>query len=233
MIVQPEDIIFEKPRGFLVLDGANGAGKTTLMHKLVEHLRRQSLPVLATREPGSTKLGQTLRKILLESEPDTVAPLTEVFLFAADRHNHVQKIIQPALARREMVISDRYYYSTAAFQGYDRMLDLHAVSTINSLAINGCLPDLLILLDLDPEEGLRRTKLRAESEGKDGFESESIDFHHRLRQGFIELARTCAEPVWVVDAEQTPDSIWRQILPIIERWSAAFQEVQRNCGEAP
>ena len=221
MIVKPEKLVFDRPRGFIALDGVNGAGKSTLMHKIMERLSEKSLPALATREPGSTDLGVALRKILLESSPGRVAPLAELFLFAADRHNHVKQVIEPALCLRRLVVSDRYYYSTAAFQGYGRNLELAAVNAINTIAIDSCLPDLLLLLDLDPQEGLRRTRSRNDCGEKDSFESEEIEFHRRLRRGFLESARTCREPVLVIDASQNQHDIWSVVGPVIDQWTAA------------
>jgi len=223
MILKSYEIKFSRPRGFLVLDGVNGAGKTTLMKRIVRHLQERSFPVLSTREPGATALGAELRRILLASKPGTVAPLSEVFLFAADRHNHVKQLIEPALKQGHVVLSDRYYYSTTAFQGYGRELDLNIVQAINDVAIAGCLPDFLLLLDLEPEEGLRRAGLRLDSQDKDGFEQEGLEFHHRLRRGFLEIAKNCAEPVVVLDASLSQDQIWMETAPLIDAWLAVLK----------
>jgi len=209
------------PKGFLAVDGVNGAGKSTLIERLAAHLEERALPFVMTREPGGTPLGSVLRPVLLESR---LSPLAELFLFAADRAEHVAARIRPALAARRLVVTDRYYYSTAAFQGYGRRLPLDRVERINSLAVDGCYPDALILLDLDAAEGLRRTRGRELSGERDCIENEELAFHHRLREGFLDLARRCAEPCLVIDAGQSREAIWQSALPLINGWIDAWKE---------
>lgn len=212
---------FPHGAGFLVVDGVNGAGKSTFIRRLVQHLEERGVTPTVTREPGGTPLGSVLRPLLLESRG--VAPLAELFMFAADRAQHVATLIRPALAAGRAVISDRYYYSTTAFQGYGRGLPLERVEAINALAIDGCLPDLLLLLDLDPAEGLRRTRSRQSNGEEDRIEHEELAFHHRLRDGFLDLARRCREPCLVIDAAVSQELMWRQAEAVVENWLAACE----------
>ncbi len=203
MLVDLQNLSFRNPRGFVVLDGVNGAGKGTLMQSLCAYLSDNKVSFISTFEPGATPLGKNLRKILLESKEEKPCPEAELFLFAADRRQHVAQVIEPALQKNVLVISDRYYYSTTAFQGYGRKLDLEKVEKVNELAHSGTKPDLVILLDLDPREGLKRTKKRNSScaeISEDSFEKEEIAFHERLRCGFLEMAKSYSEPFLMINA---------------------------------
>ena len=203
MIIKPTDLRALDPKNrFLVLDGVNGAGKTTVLRHLVERLGARGEKTTATFEPGDTELGRALRPLVLDPSREKPAPMSELMIFAADRAEHVTKLLRPALSRGEFVVSDRYYYSSEAFQGYGRGLALETVRELNTLAIDGLLPGLLLLLDLDPREGLRRTRLRrgADAPEDDALELETIAFHERIRQGFLDIAARVSEPVLIVDA---------------------------------
>jgi dTMP kinase len=220
MKIKPGDFSPTQPRGFIVVDGANGAGKTTLLNSISALLDDAGARHIRTREPGpSTELGRVVRKLLLDCDDDPITPISELFLFGADRAEHVQKIILPATQDGVVVLSDRYYYSTFAFQGKGRGLDGALVNTVNEAAIAGVRPDIAIFLDLPPEIGLARTKKRekemGESAERDAFEEEELSFHQRLREGFLELAETCPEPVLVIDATQTPEAIFSSVAPLI------------------
>ncbi|MGI6523805.1 MAG: dTMP kinase [Bdellovibrionota bacterium] len=215
-----KDFTFKSPSGFIVVDGVNGAGKGTLINRLSQYLLSLDLNPLSTREPGGSELGEKLRPLILGE--NCAGSFTELFLFAADRAEHVAAKIKPALAAKQFVISDRYYYSTVAFQGYGRKLSLQQVNYVNALAVADCYPDLFILLDLDPEIGLARAKSRASKE-QDKMEAEELDFHTSLRQGFIELAQTCQEPCLLVDALQSPEAVWEDIKPVIDNLIASWK----------
>ena len=217
---------FASPQGFIVVDGVNGAGKGTLLGKLVPYLESKNKKVVLTREPGGTELGIQLRALLLEERAGKLAPITEVMLFAADRAEHVATKIRPALAGGAVVLSDRYRYSTAAFQGYGRGLDLEKINQINTIAIDGMVPDLVLLLDLSPEDGLKRLRGRKQistasgEEERDTFEREELAFHQRLRSGFLRMAEEFPEPFLKVDAAQTPEQIFQFVRPLIDIWLA-------------
>lgn len=220
MRCDPLTVSLENPSGLLVVDGVNGAGKSTLISKIDSYLSSRGHTTTLTREPGCAGgIGPEIRRLLLTRDNYSISPLGELFLFAADRTEHVSQVIRPALARGEIVISDRYYYSTTAFQGYGRGLDLNLVQSINNAAIQGMLPDMAIFLDLDPIEGLKRTALRQEdSADTDSFESEKIEFHRRLREGFLKIADECTEPIVVIDATPSPEDVFARITPALDRW---------------
>ena len=218
-----QEHLFDQAQGFLVIDGVNGAGKSTLLARLAAYLTEAAVPFVQTREPGATNLGKQIRPLLLANE-EKLSTLAELFLFAADRAEHVQKLILPALRERKLVLSDRYYYSTFAFQGFGREIDLELINSITSIAIAGVHPDLVLLLDLDPAEGLRRTKKRNSANGAadvDNFEKEELAFHTRLRRGYLEVAKQSAEPMVLLDGSMTPEEVWNQAKQFVDPWISA------------
>ena len=212
----------DKCTGFLVFDGVNGAGKSTQVQNLLTFLQERGIPCASTREPGGTDFGQKVRALLMNEKQEPLAPLAETFLFAADRAQHVAKKIKPAVEKGEVIISDRYYYSTLAFQGFGRGLDVETLRKVNEIAIAGTRPDLVFLFDLDPAEGLRRASDR-NSEEHDSFEQEAIDFHTRLRDGFLKLSDSLPEPFAVIDASKQPEAVWESMLPFVEKWLLQFK----------
>lgn len=208
MLVSPDFQIKQKA-AFVVFEGINGCGKSTLHKLLSGKLRGSGRDVVDTREPGGTPLGQELRKLLLEWKGEKKSPRTELFLFASDRAEHIDNLIRPALGRGAWVLCDRFMYSTLAFQGYGRGLDLSLIKQANALAVQGTLPDLVILLDLPPEEACKRIQGR-NSQSPDAFEDEEIAFHNRIREGFLNIARESDVPFLVLDATQTPEALCSQ-----------------------
>ncbi len=184
---------------FVTLEGPEGAGKSTVIKMLAERIRAQGFTVLVTREPGDGPVGKQIREILLHGEK--IASTTELFLFLADRAQHVEAIIRPALQRGEFVLCDRYSDSTLVYQGYGRGLDLDMLRRLNEIATGGLQPDVTLLLDLPPEVGLARQG------SKDRLDLEPIEFHQKIRDGFLKEAE--AEPGrWVViDAKQEVDKV--------------------------
>jgi len=223
MLLHPEKAAFNKPSGFIVIDGLNGAGKSTLQKHLAEYLVSQKIYPILTREPGATPLGKTLRELLLNPQ-EPLAPLSEVFLFAADRSEHVNKVIIPGIKSKKIVISDRYYYSTIAFQGYGRGLEVNQLLELNLLATQKVRPDLAIILDLEPSQGLSRAQSRSGSSAeKDSFESEELEFHKRLRNGFLEMAKNLPEPFLVLNAAKSQEQIFAELKPVIDNWIQAWR----------
>ncbi|MCB0330447.1 MAG: dTMP kinase, partial [Bdellovibrionales bacterium] len=142
------------------------------------------------------------------------SPLAEALLFSADRAQHVEHLIQPAIQAGKLVLVDRYYYSTVAFQGYGRGYSIETLLSLSDIAIQMCKPDIVLLLDLDPAAGLKRN---AEKEEEDRFELEEIEFHTKLRQGFLDLAKNLEEPFAVLDARRAPESILQEAVQYIDR----------------
>ncbi|MBN8550500.1 MAG: dTMP kinase [Deltaproteobacteria bacterium] len=204
--------------GFIVLEGVNGAGKTTLQNRIAEFFKTNAQEVITTREPGATALGKTLRSLVLEHPQEAPCEMAELFIFAADRAQHVEKIIRPGTARGAWVISDRYFYSTVAFQGYGRGINQNTINQINALAIAETRPDLVILLDLDPATGLQRTQRRQHEPvtGTDTFEKETLAFHTRIREGFLSMADSMQEAFAVIDAAQNQQHIFDATLPYLQ-----------------
>ncbi len=197
---------------FITLEGGEGAGKSYQQEALAQRIKQRGLVATCTREPGGTPLGERLREILLDLSQHNVAlhPLSETLLFMAGRAELVASVIAPALERGEIVICDRFADSTRAYQGFGRGIDLDAIEQLNALATRGLRPDLTVLLDLPPAEGLARA-----SDAADRFGRENVSFHERVRAGYRTLA--AQEPArWlVVDATQPPeavlDAVWRRV----------------------
>ncbi|HLU96510.1 MAG TPA: dTMP kinase [Thermobifida alba] len=204
----PEDDGAERHSGlFVVLEGGEGSGKSTQVREIAVWLREEGFDVLTTREPGATKLGMRLRTMLLDKANAGMAARTEALLYAADRAEHVETVIRPALERGAIVVSDRYVDSTLAYQGAGRELDADEVAQLNDWATGRLVPDLTILLDLPVEEGLRRHSDRP----ADRLESESLEFHERVRRGFLELADRDPERYLVLDAREPQEAVTKAI----------------------
>jgi dTMP kinase len=194
-------------RGVLIaFEGGEGAGKTTQSRLTAIWLRDHGYEVVTTREPGSTKVGMRLRAILLDKEMTGLSSRAETLLYAADRADHVDGVIQPALRRGAVVVTDRYIDSTLAYQGYGRSLPVDEIFEINKWATAGLLPDLTVVLDVPPSVGLNRFASPA-----DRIESEPHEFHERVRRGFRALAEAEPHRYLIVDASRPQTEITREI----------------------
>ena len=200
---------------FISFEGIEGSGKSTQVALLADVLRVQGHEVVLTREPGGTPVGQVLRHLLLEASSSPLAPGAEVFLLLADRAQHVQEVIVPALHAGKIVLSDRFMDSTTAYQGYARGFEPDLLSRINTFACSGCIPALTFVMDLAVTEGLRRARQR-QSAATDRFEAESIAFHERVRNGFLEIARAEPQRVHVLDATRPVEVVHQEIWTIVQ-----------------
>ena len=189
---------------WITFEGGDGAGKTTQASLLERWLRDEGRTVVRTREPGGTEVGVLIRDIVLHHRGD-VAPRAEALLYAADRAHHVATLVRPALARGEIVIQDRYLDSSVAYQGAGRVLDAAQIRDLSLWATEGALPDLTVLLDLDPASA--RARLDADDKPFDRLESEQADFHARVRKAFLELAAAEPERFLVLDATLPADDL--------------------------
>lgn len=196
---------------FVVFEGVEGSGKSTLSRRLWKRLFQAGIPSLLTHEPGGTELGDEIRRSLKKMRTTSISPYTELMLFSASRAQLTEEVVRPALSQGKVVICDRYADSTMAYQCYGRGLDFNLARQINATATQGLIPDLVILLDLPPERGLGRKRVR----GKDRFEEEEIAFHRRVRQGYLEMAAAEPERWLVIDGSlplsRTEPIIWQRI----------------------
>lgn len=189
---------------WITLEGGDGAGKTTQADLLAAWLTQTGRTVVRTREPGGSEVGQLIRDIVLHHRGD-IAPRAEALLYAADRAHHVATVVRPALARGEIVLQDRYLDSSVAYQGAGRVLDGTEIRDLSLWAAEGALPDLTVLLDLDPAAA--RTRLDSADKPFDRLEAEKADFHGRVREAFLELAAAEPDRFLVVDASASVDEI--------------------------
>ena len=193
---------------FISFEGIDGVGKSTQIRLAEDYLRSRGKEVVCTLEPGGTELGQEIRNLLLHRKGD-VAPRSEALLYAADRAHHVATKVRPALAEGKVVITDRYLDSSVAYQGAGRKLAADEIRNISLWAVDGLLPDLTVLVDLDPEIAAERRK--GTGQEADRLEREKIDFFQAVRDEFLKLAAAEPERFLVVDATQTPDQIFVHI----------------------
>ncbi len=209
---------------FITLEGVEGSGKTTQAAELAGTLRGEGRKVTVTHEPGGTAAGAAIRKVFLDPAVSLDAA-AELLLVLADRAQHVREKLRPAIAAGEIVISDRYSDSTTAYQGCGRGFDPGLLSELNRLATGGTLPDLTIVLDCPVETGLARTRerVRGRAHRFDRFEAEHAEFHHRVREGFLAIARAEPDRVKVVDSGRPPQAVAAEIL------RAVRELVKRRC----
>jgi dTMP kinase len=203
--------------GFIVFEGINGAGKSTLIQSCTEYLKSLNREHICTREPGGTGLGKELRKLLLERPDIPRSEFAEMLLFSADRSQHLSEVILPALARNEIVLCDRYLYSTTAFQGYGRGIELRFIAHCHELATRGVQPDFVVLLDIEPALAMQRLGKRSSSEG-DVFESEELAFHQRVRDGFLAQAHDATIPFLVLNAQEAPAKLALEVQGILNQY---------------
>jgi len=180
---------------FITFEGGEGCGKSTQSRLLLKKLHQQNIPVVLTHEPGGTALGNEIRKSLKRKRGSSISPQAELLLFAASRAQLVAELIRPALEEGKVVICDRFAHSTLVYQGYGRGLDLTAIEMVNNMATQNLKPDLAILLNISPEQGLTRKRSL-----RDRFESEDLSFHQRVREGYVKMAAAEADRWLVIDA---------------------------------
>jgi dTMP kinase len=199
-------------RGLLIsVEGVEGSGKSTHCRLLGQWLTARGLEAVLTSEPDGTPLGSAIRR-LFEQDGMPPTPLTQTFLFMAARQQHVAQVIRPALARGAVVVSDRYADATLAYQGFGGGIELETIRDLNALATGGVMPDLTILLDLDPAEGIRRISDRP----LDAFEKMDMGFHRRVREGYLEIAHAEKNRVVVLSATQPKDALHAAVVRAVE-----------------
>lgn len=199
-------------KSFISFEGIEGSGKSTQVKLLADYLKNKGHNVLTTEEPGGTKIGLKIRAILLGTE-NYMYPVTELLLYNSSRAQHVREIIYPALIQNTVVITDRFLDSTVAYQGYARGIDLAIINTLNEIVAPDLKPFVTFLLDMDVEEGLRRN-IGAQKE--DRLELETIEFHQRVRKGYLQIAAEEPNRIKVIDASDSIEEVNKKIIEILE-----------------
>jgi dTMP kinase len=193
---------------FVTFEGVEGAGKSTQLGFAAQRLRRSGREVLETKEPGGTVIGQKIRAILLDVAHGNLDPVAEWLLYEADRRQHVRELLQGAIAENRFVLCDRFSDTTEAYQQVGRGLDPELVKRIDALARDGLVPDLTLVYDVGPEEGLARARSRDGS--VDRFEAADLPFHRRVRSAYLEIARREPDRVRLIPAADDPDRVFEQ-----------------------
>jgi dTMP kinase len=201
-------------------EGLDGAGKTTQMQLLEQWLVSRNLPYVRTREPGGTPLGVEIRHLLLNRPDLAITPLAEAFLFQADRAQHFTNVILPTLATGKLVITDRCFDASIAYQGHARGVGIELVARLSLIATQGHIPDLTVLLDLDPAQVHTRTDTANDASGlreeQTRFDAEAEQFHQRVREAFLVLARIHPDRIKVLDASRSPQQLHQQTIALVE-----------------
>lgn len=201
---------------FVTFEGMEGSGKSTALRGVAQALAARGRAVVETQEPGGCPLGRTLRAVLLDARTQNLAERAELYLFLADRAQHVHEVVRPALQAGSVVLCDRFCDSTFAYQGHGRGLDLSMLRQLNAQATGGLMPDVTLLFDLPVEEGLARARSRNATDGKSEnegrFEAEKLAFHQRVREGFLELAAAEPDRFRIIDASRRPDQVLAAVL---------------------
>ncbi len=204
---------------FVTFEGTEGVGKSTQVRAIAEHYQRKGLKVLTTREPGGTDIGNEIRAILVQTRSEQLCALSELFLLQAARAQHVSQILRPALHNYHLILCDRYADASVAYQGFGRGLDPTWVQSLNEKACDGLTPNLTLLMDMPMEAALERALSRIEASTgakEDRFEKEAKDFHRRVREGYLSLAKQNPSRFVVVDSNRTPQKITQNMLAVID-----------------
>ncbi|HEX6280014.1 MAG TPA: dTMP kinase [Pyrinomonadaceae bacterium] len=201
---------------FITFEGIDGSGKSTQLRMLAGYLRQRSIDILTTQEPGGTPLGRRLREAFLETE-ETVAPIAELLLFAADRAQHVELLIKPSLAQGRIVISDRYADATFAYQGAGRGFDEGMVNEVIALATGGLKPDLTLFFDISVETAIRRmSEHQGDGRVQNRMDLEAADFYERVRASYLGIAEREPQRFRILDAEGSVDEIHKEVIDLID-----------------
>lgn len=197
---------------FVSIEGTDGVGKSTQIENIERYFEEKDIPYVITREPGGTEIGEKIRDIILDKNNSEMSDMTEALLYAASRAQHVKEVIKPALDAGKAVICDRFVDSSLAYQGYGRMLG-ESVSVINGFAVDGYMPDLTFVICLNPEIGISRI----DSDYKDRLESETMSFHQKVFQGYLELGKKYPQRIVAIDGKDTVEEIKTEIYLHLDR----------------
>ena len=213
---------------FITFEGVEGSGKTTQIRRLKRYLTQKGIPCKATREPGGCPIGENIRKTLLNPDHRGMVPLSELLLYEASRAQHVKEVIKPLLKKGMIVLCDRFSDASIAYQGYGRKVDLNLVARLNRLSSQGIKPDVTFLLDCPSDLGLKRAlrrnrALKQEKEGR--FEREKVQFHQRVRRGYLSIAKKESQRMKVIDTRQGPEKVFEKIRKIVAKLLVGSSEL--------
>ncbi len=207
---------------FITLEGIEGSGKTTQIDHIVTFLKNRGREYVVTREPGGTEIGKQIRAILLNPENKDLDAMPELLLYAADRAQHISRIIRPALSDGKIVICDRFMDATTVYQGYARGLDMTWINTLHDLVLNGLEPDLTLLFDLPVNTGLSRAWAQIDNGLRSGletrFEKEAVTFHQKVRSGYLALSRRHPKRFRIVDASGSIQQVKNEVITILSSY---------------
>jgi dTMP kinase len=213
----------------LTLEGIEGSGKTTQLENIIRFLEQEKIDFAVTREPGGTLIGEKIRAILLDPESHDLDPLAELLLYSADRAQHVKKKIIPLLSKGKTVVCDRFYDATVTYQGFARGIDMELINRLNQIVLEDLKPDLTILFDLPASAGLKRAWRQlnngSRTSGESRFEKEAIDFHEKVRSGYLELAKKEPGRFRIVDAALDKAQVQEQVKSILSLFLNARPDI--------
>ena len=213
---------------FITLEGIEGSGKTTQICRLVEFFEGRGIECVATRQPGGTLIGENIRSILLDPANSALEPLAELLLYMADRAQHINELIRPALKKGKTVVCDRYFDATLVYQGFARGLSIELIRQLHQLLFDDLKPDVTLLLDLSPQVGLKRAWQQLNNGQRSGdesrFEAEAVAFHEKVRAGYLELARLEPERFRIIDAAQTQNQVFAAMRKIVSSFLKQSQD---------
>jgi dTMP kinase len=201
---------------FITFEGIDFCGKTTQAKKLAKYLKAKGHDTILMREPGGEKISEKIRKVLLSEKNQEITPLTELLLYIASRAQLTQRVILPSLAQEKIVICDRYSDSTLAYQGYGRGLNKNMIKYLNQVSSSGLYPDLTILLDVPVEVSLKRKAKEAKNKGGDRLEREKIEFHRKVRDGYLKIAKRNKKRIKIVDGRGNIESTWQKVKSVVD-----------------
>ncbi|MEK3856813.1 dTMP kinase [Cytobacillus sp. FSL H8-0458] len=194
---------------FITVEGPEGAGKTTIIDMLASNLAEEGYQVLQTREPGGIEIAEQIRSVILDKKNTKMDPRTEALLYAAARRQHLAEKVKPALDEGYIILCDRFIDSSLAYQGYARGLGIEEVYSINSFAIEGMMPELTLYFDIEPEAGLERINQHKGRE-VNRLDLEKLDFHHKVREGYLKLMELYPERIFKIDASKPLEEVYQQ-----------------------
>ncbi|AUS24276.1 dTMP kinase [Paenibacillus sp. P2(2022)] len=201
---------------FITLEGGDGSGKTTMIQRLAKYMEEEGHPVVTTREPGGIEISEKIRSIILDPAHTSMDARTEALLYAAARRQHLVEKVKPAIEQGAMVLCDRFVDSSLVYQGFARGIGIEEVASINRFAVDDWEPDATFYLDIEPELGLARINA-SRGEEMDRLDMESISFHHKVREAYLELARKFPERITIVDASPAPEQVEQVLKDLLKK----------------